>query len=84
MALDTNPTDLNDRNVISFAQNMKRIPRKTARCELYGDVTVVLDRAHAKNILRKVYPGASSAAVYTALCILQERLDNSPNLLGTI
>ena len=58
-----------------FAHRMTRIPRKALRCEVYGTVSVVVDQGHAKNILRKVVPTATSADLYHALAILQDRLD---------
>lgn len=55
---------------------MRDIPRKAVRCEIYGTITAAVDKTHAMNIIRKVVPGITKTDCYTALCILQDRLDN--------
>ncbi len=70
----TNTTQA-DRNLLSFAARMKRIPRKAVKCDMYDGVTyIVVDERHARNLLDKVTPGASSVAMYDALVILRDRL----------
>lgn len=59
-----------------FALRLRRIPRKAVRCEIYGTVAAVVDRAHALNIFRKVIsPLIDANIAYEALNTLQERLD---------
>ena len=58
-----------------FAYNMRVIPRKAIKCEIYGTVTATVDRAHALNILKKVIAGLRNSETYDAMVILQERLD---------
>lgn len=72
-----NPGRTPDEQVVAFAWRMRRIPRLAVRCVVYGTVSVAVDERHARNILRKVVPQASSEAVYDALCAMQERLDAS-------
>lgn len=61
--------------VADFAARMHKVPRKMQRCEVYGTTSVIVDRNHAGNILRKVFPTVSSSDVYQAVVILQDRLD---------
>jgi hypothetical protein len=70
MAQDT------DSKAAKFAVRMRKIPRKVVRCDVYGTVAVAVDERHARNILRKVVPTATSSEVYVALMIMQERLDD--------
>lgn len=57
-----------------FAERMNRIPRKAVRCKLYGTISVVLDRKHARNIFRKVFPLATSEEILDALGVLEDRV----------
>lgn len=59
------------------AQSLKKIPRTTIRCEIYGTTSVVVDRPHARNLLKKLVPWATSTDIYDALVILQDRLDHA-------
>jgi len=63
--------------LIRFATGMRRIPRKALRCEVYGTVSVVVDRAHAINIFRKLFPATNAQEHYIALMLLQDRLDSA-------
>lgn len=76
MSTSTNTENYQERNLLRFCEVMKNIPRRVQKCEIYGTVTVVVDSSHAKNIFRKIAPCASTAVIYDALCILQERLDH--------
>lgn len=60
---------------VKFAQVMRRVPRRALRCDVYGTVSAVVDRAHALNILRKAIPGLRASETYDALVVLQSRLD---------
>lgn len=71
------PTNEHERRLLRFAASMDHIPRKAIRCEIYGTVTAVVDASHARNIFRKVAPAAASQAIYAALSILQDRLDDN-------
>lgn len=64
-----------DRNLLKFAKSMRRIPRKAQRCDVYGTVSAVVDKRHALAIFRKVAPCATGPALYDAMVILQDRLD---------
>lgn len=68
-----------NRDALDFAQRMRRIPRKPLRCEFTGAVRAVVDERHARNIFKKVAPLASAAAIYDALAVLQDRLDDEVN-----
>ncbi len=62
--------------VEKFALNMKKIPRKALRCEIYDTVSVVVDERHATNVLLKCGdPAATGSEIYRALIILQDRLE---------
>jgi hypothetical protein len=58
-----------------FATRMRKIPRTTVRCDVYGTVSIVVERKHATAILRKVVPSATSADINEALDVLQDRID---------
>lgn len=66
-------------NVEQFAWNMRKIPRRAIRCEIYDTIRIVVDKRHATNIIRKVIPTVTGPEIYDALVILQERLDSRPN-----
>ena len=66
-----------DKSLIRFASTMRQIPRTSVRCEVYGTVRAVVDERHVRNIFRKVAPAASQDAIYTALAILSDRLDEA-------
>jgi hypothetical protein len=68
--------DMMDR-AAKFAHNMRNIPRKPLRCEIYGTVTAVVDQKHAFNIIAKVLPGIRPSETYEAMTVLQDRLDNA-------
>lgn len=56
--------------IVSFAQRMRSIPRKALRCEIYGTTRPIVDRTHAMNIFRKVFPGkANDITCYDALAV---------------
>lgn len=65
----------NTSKAVRFATNMRKIPRKVHRCEIYGAVKVIVDRKHATNIIQKMVPTATSVDIYDALIVLQERLN---------
>lgn len=67
-----------DRDLLSFAARMKSVPRRAQKCDIYDTVTAVVDERHARNIFRKIAPTASGPAIYTALAILSDRLDERP------
>lgn len=72
-----NYRDRQDDRVVFFAWNMRRIPRKAVRCEVYGTVSAAVDERHARNIFAKVAPAASADALSEALSVLQHRLDET-------
>ena len=57
------------------AATLRKIPRTVARCDIYGTASVIVDRRHARNLLKKLVPWATSPDIYDALVILQDRLD---------
>ena len=61
--------------VADFCSRMS-VPRKALRCEVYGTVRAIVDKAHATNILKKVFPTITSKDLYHALSALQNRLDD--------
>lgn len=65
--------NLATRRILDFARRMNA-PRRAVRCEVYGTVSVEVDRSHARNILRKVFPHILSTEMHTALAILDERV----------
>jgi hypothetical protein len=67
---------------VRFALDMRKIPRATQRCPIYGTVSVIVDRRHATNIIRKFVPTVSTSDLYDALVILQDRLDEKTPLGG--
>ncbi len=64
------------------AQSLKKIPRTVARCDIYGTTRVIVDRRHARNLLKKLVPWATSPDIYDALVILQDRLDHNAPARG--
>ena len=60
-----------------FAWVMKKIPRRPLRDEIYGTVQAIVDQRHARNIILKAVPTATSTDIHHALVILQDRLDDS-------
>lgn len=75
-AFSTQNIEHDSAKIADFAHRMGRIPRKAVCCEVYGTISVVVDRKHATNIFRKVFGHkATSAACCDALGILQDRLD---------
>jgi hypothetical protein len=73
----SNTESFQDRNLLKFAQSMRSIPRQALRCDLYGTISVVVDRRHVTAIFRKIAPCATRTALHDAMVILQDRLDES-------
>ena len=61
-----------NKKVFRFVQNMRKIPKKVLRCDVYGTSKIVVDERHAKNILRKVFPTISSSDLYHAVSLMGE------------
>lgn len=55
------------KTAVEVAQSLKKIPRTVWRCEVYGTTRVVVDRPHARNLLKKLVPWATSSDVYAAI-----------------
>lgn len=66
------------------AVTLRKIPRTVARCDIYGTTRVVVDRRHARNLLKKLVPWATSPDIYDALVILQDRLDDAAPAQGCL